>query len=158
MVLYEAQRAHFPLVTVLILASATAAFLVLAVYCFTHRKNAVLSARICFTVITVLLAGETLIVALGSYPKTQEIYELYEKGAYETVSGTIDGYIVDENGRVDEFEVAGIPFYAYGEAPTFGYGYPCRTDGGILENGQNVTVYFIHYQFENVIMKIVLEE
>lgn len=157
MVLYEAQRASFPILMVLILTIVALIFLVLNIWSW--KRNEV-AARICLTVITALLLAVVGIVFV-EYSKTQEIFALYECGEYQQVTGVITDYTVrqtdSQEAIPDDFLVSGITFYAHSSgSAAFGYGYPRRSDGGQLENGQIVMIYYSPYQYENVILKILL--
>jgi len=88
-----------------------------------------------------------------------KVYDQYLKGNYSTVEGYIENYTPDPDGArlPDRFNINDIDFSVPGYVSCWGY--PLRkVDGGILENGMKVKICYIHYKYENVIMKIELIE
>lgn len=85
-----------------------------------------------------------------------KVYDEYEAGNYLVVEGTINDYILAEDGQPrlpDRFNVNDIEFSIPGFVSFWGY--PLKSvDGGMLKNGMSVRIYYITYKFENVIMKL----
>ena len=87
----------------------------------------------------------------------KKVYGKYIQGDYLTVEGEVENYMPDPDGAnlPDRFSVEDIDFSIPGFTTVWGY--PLRhVDGGELQNGLNVKIYYIPYKFENVIMKIVI--
>ena len=84
-----------------------------------------------------------------------DIYDIYIDGDYSICEGVIEDYKTKEsiNSDYDEFTVDGIAF-KISSHPAIDYGYICRSDGGILEDGMQVRICYIEYNSMNVIMKI----
>jgi hypothetical protein len=84
-----------------------------------------------------------------------DIYDIYIDGDYSICEGVIEDYKTKEsiNSDYDEFTVDGIAF-TISSHPAIDYGYICRSDGGILEDGMQVRICYIEYNSMNVIMKI----
>lgn len=80
---------------------------------------------------------------------------MYIDGDYSICEGIIEDYNTKEsiNTDFDEFTVDGIIF-KISSHPPIDYGYLCRTDGGVLEDGMQVRICYIEYNGINVIMKI----
>ena len=87
-----------------------------------------------------------------------KVYNAYIAGEYLTVQGVISDYTLAEEGQPnlpDRFYVDDIPFSVPGFVSAWGY--PLKhADGGILEDGMRVRIYYVPYKFENVIMRIEL--
>lgn len=85
-----------------------------------------------------------------------QVYDKYVAGDYLTVEGIIEDYTLAEEGEAqlpDRFYVDGVRFSVPGFVS--GWGYPLKqVDGGVLENGKHVRIYYVPYKFENVIMKL----
>lgn len=85
-----------------------------------------------------------------------KVYDEYQAGNYHIVEGRIDGYTLAEEGQPnlpDYFYVDDIEFQVPGFVSAWGYPLK-KIDGGVLEDGMHVKIYYIHYKCENVIMKI----
>lgn len=90
----------------------------------------------------------------------RKVYDRYIAGEYLTVEGIITDYTLAEEGQPnlpDSFCVDEVNFSVPGFVSAWGYPLK-RADGGILENGIYVRIYYIPYKFENVIMKMELLE
>ncbi|MBQ7936126.1 MAG: hypothetical protein IJ333_07240 [Clostridia bacterium] len=91
-----------------------------------------------------------------TYFDSQQVYFKYKAGNYEIAEGTIEKYTVTEYPhQCDTFQVQGMDFLAPGYVT--GWGYPFnRANGGVLEDGMRVRIYYVPYKFENVIMRLEL--
>lgn len=86
----------------------------------------------------------------------QKVYDEYAKGNYLVITGEITHYTLAEEGQPrlsDSFYVDDVFFIVPGFVSPWGYPLN-RVNGGILEDGMEVIIYYIPYKFENVIMKI----
>lgn len=85
-----------------------------------------------------------------------KVYNKYQSGQYLVTEGAISNYTVAdkcEPNLPDYFWVNDIEFKVPGFVSPWGY--PLKQiDGGILNDGMNVKIYYIEYKNENVIMRI----
>ena len=85
-----------------------------------------------------------------------KVYNKYQSGQYLVVEGVISNYTVADDWEPnlpDYFYVNDIEFKVPGFVSPWGY--PLKQiDGGVLDNGMNVKIYYIEYKNENVIMRI----
>lgn len=86
----------------------------------------------------------------------RKVYDEYVDGKFLVVTGEITYYTLAEEGQPrlsDSFYVDDVFFIVPGFVSPWGYPLN-RVNGGILEDGMEVIIYYIPYKFENVIMKI----
>lgn len=154
-ILYEAQPWYGLSIPFIILCLVDLVLLFL--YVFLWRKNSVLSAKIATIFVIVVLTFIIGTLVFSHVDARKKVYGKYIQGDYLTVEGEVENYMPDPDGAnlPDRFSVEDIDFSIPGFTTVWGY--PLRhVDGGELQNGLNVKIYYIPYKFENVIMKIVI--
>mgnify|MGYP000044506598 FL=1 len=154
-ILYEAQEWYGLSIPFIILCLVDLALLFLL--CFLWRKRSVLSAKITTIFVIVVLTFIIGTLVFSHVDARKKVYNKYIEGDYLIVEGEVENYMPDPDGAnlPDRFSVDDIDFAIPGF--TTCWGYPLRqVDGGELQNGVNVKIYYIPYKFENVIMKIVI--
>ncbi len=152
MCLYEARPSYGP-------SSFHIVFMILFIlFCFyivkTWRKSTI-SVRAFLAVVAMVMVLIIVSTAWTAIHSFQHVYIKYTRGEYATVEGIISDYeaITDGSQMPDSFMVKGINFIAPGFTTIWGY--PLRrADGGVLKDGMKVKIHYIHYKFENVIMRL----
>lgn len=153
-VIYEATGStSFPWITCLIFGAAVIAIFVLALHKWKEKSKG--DKLIIVIPIVLLMIYASWLYSSITLP---DLYDMYIDGDYSVCDGVIEDYKTKEsiNSDFDEFTVDGISFNISSH-PYINYGYICRSDGGILEDGMQVRICFIEYNGMNVIMKIETE-
>lgn len=149
--IYEATGStSFPWLICIIFGAAVAAIFVLALNKWKEKSKS--DKLIVIIPIVLLIIYASWIYSSIALP---DLYDMYIDGDYSVCEGVIEDYKTKEsiNSDFDEFTVDGISF-KISSHPPIDYGYICRSDGGILEDGMQVRISYIEYNGMKVIMKI----
>ncbi|MBR4034050.1 MAG: hypothetical protein IKJ04_04520 [Clostridia bacterium] len=149
--LYEAaDSTSFPWLICIAFGVAVAAIFVLALRKWKEKSK---GDKLIIVIPIVLL----MIYASWLYSSINlpDLYDMYIDGDYSICEGIIEDYKTKEsiNTDFDEFTVDGIAF-KISSHPSIDFGYLCRSDGGVLEDGMQVRICYIEYNGINIIMKI----
>lgn len=153
--IYEAQRSYDSISPTFIIV--TIASIVLIVLMIKDWKNQRIVSKIGMTVVILTLSIIFISMVYSFISSQVLVYNKYAKGKYSVAEGTIENYTQKaDHPPADFFDVSNIDF----EVPGFtNWGYALRQrDGGVLKDGVQVRICYIHYKFENVIMKLELLE
>jgi hypothetical protein len=153
--IYEAS--HNQLITVPFMISVALEIL-LTVYAIVNWKHNSISGRTGMCIVGMFLFM-IISVTIFKYCSTQSIWNDYKNDNYQIAEGIIENYEVGTDEKItfpDRFSIGSTEFIISNQ-PLSGYGYSLRQyDGGILCNGLRCTIYYIPYENENVIMKIMI--
>ena len=153
--IYEAQRSYGSISPIFIIVTVVS--IVLIVLMIKDWKNQKIISKIGMIVVTFTLSIIFISTVYSFLSSQVLVYDKYAKGNYLVAEGTIENYTQKaDHPPADFFDVNNIDF----EVPGFtNWGYSLRQrDGGVLKDGVQVRIYYIHYKFENVIMKLELHE
>lgn len=119
-------------------------------------KKVDIGVKIFISIIILLLVLICFCQIYVSIDARNKVYNKYQSGQYLVVEGVISNYTVADDWEPnlpDSFCVNDIEFKVPGFVSPWGY--PLKQiDGGVLDNGMNVKIYYIEYKNENVIMRI----
>lgn len=150
-IIYEAtESTSFPWITCLLFGAAVAALFVFALHKWKEKSKG--DKLIIVIPIVLLMIYASWLYSSITLP---DLYDMYIDGDHSVCEGVIEDYKTKEsdNRDYDEFTVNGITFKISAH-PAIDYGYICRSDGGVLEDGMQVRIRYIEYNGMNVIMKI----
>lgn len=141
------------------------AFILVIIYIIKTWKNSDgIVGKFLFLLIPIVMSI-AIITQFVNFFKIKHILSDFEKGKCEVAEGKIENYeqyykigTMSEEDYPDRFFVDGTEFILYGYS-TYGIEYFLRqTDGGKLQEGQNVRITFANNFYENLILKVELIE
>ncbi len=156
-IIYEAKQSYGGLSPILIIPIIIA--IVIAIGTIKAWKSGALSMKIIFSILSIIMLLVFFSITWNELNSRIKVYDPYKKGEYQIVEGKIEKYLpnTDRTQLPDRFEVNDVDFVVPGFNTKWGY--PLRQiEGGVLKEGLTVRIQYIHYKFENVIMKLELLE
>lgn len=156
-IIYEAQSSYGGISPVMIIPIFIA--VVVGIGTIKAWKSDKRSLKIMFAFLSAVIFLIFFSLLFNEFRSKNEVYKPYVNGKSSIIEGTIEKYVPNTDGSQlpDRFEVGSTDFAIPGF--TSKWGYPLRQiDGGILKDGLKVRIHYIHYKFENVIMKLELLE
>lgn len=156
--IYEAKSSYggfSPLLIIPIIIAVVVAFGTIMAW-----KRGPLSAKITFSAISAVMLLIFFSVVFNDINSRIRVYDPYVNGKSTIIEGIITDYSPNTDGsQLPDRFIVNDKNFAIAPIGTTIWGYPLRQeDGGILKNGMHVRIHFVHYKFENVIMKLEVSE
>lgn len=150
--LYEAEQS-FPFPKPIIIFSIVALLLIVLLIIFRNKIGFIGKFAIVFFSIMFLYTSLNTYIEYSNTKKY--VYDKYFAGDWKYCEGEITTYKTSEelNNRYDAFAVGKDLAFRVDPFSTFGYKI-LKSNGGKLDKGIKVKIYYIEYGFDNIIMKL----
>lgn len=154
-VIWEATEIICPSVEFVIIICITIVFSIVYFLCVLKKYG--IDGKIFFGIVEIVLQIITFSLFYSFIDEHEHVWKTYKNDEYSKVEGIVEEYSTEYSisgiSKYDYFQISNTYFLVPDISSSYGYPFT-KSNGGVIDNGMHLIIYYIPYKQTNIIMKI----